>query len=212
MKGPNMRHLFLLGMLLLLAVGCTTVSTSGNYTLPSGQTLPGNLVITSGNATLEAGSIVTGDVLMTSGNLFVDGEVNGDIVITSGNVSLGPEAIVHGDIRGTSGNVEQADGAQVLGQVSTSQSTFSIGFGFFGSFFLLCCLLLLIVLGGLVVLGVVLRRGRSSAPELAPTVPETPDTPKDPSARLKQLKRLFDDGLITEAEYEDKKAESLGDM
>ena len=38
----KIRHLLLLGAFLFLAVGCTTVSTSGDYTLPSGQTLQGN--------------------------------------------------------------------------------------------------------------------------------------------------------------------------
>ena len=39
-----------------------------------------------------------------------------------------------------------------------------------------------------------------------------PSPSEDPAQKLKQLKQMFDDELITEAEYEAKKAEILADM
>lgn len=187
-------------------VGCTTVSPGGNYTLPSGQTIRGNLLVTSGNTTLEEASRVTGDVWITSGNLEANGEIDGDIFVSSGNVSLGPEALVKGNITATSGNVNQAEGAQVQGQISNNQSTFTIGGGFFARLFGLCCLLPLLLIGGLIfLLGAVMRRKPTAVSE-KPAVNETS------TLKLKQIKQLLDQGLITESEYEAKKAEILADI
>ena len=77
-------------LFLLLTTGCMTVSTSGDYTLRSGETLRGNFVMTSGETTLEEGSRITGDVFMTSGTLNVEGQVDGDIVFSSAErINLG---------------------------------------------------------------------------------------------------------------------------
>lgn len=212
-KSLNIHHLLLLGAFLILAAGCATVSTSGDYNLDSGQTLQGNLVITSGNGTLEEDSLVTGDVLMTSGDLQADGEIEGDIILTSGRVFLGPRAIVHGDIWGTSGNVQQADGAEVRGQILTNQSTFRFGGGFFASLIGLICGLPLLLIGGLIVLVVVLRSGRGAKSSPAPAVqPQAPAPSEDPSLKLKKLKEMLDSGLITEDDYEAKKTEILAKM
>lgn len=206
-------HLFLLVALLILAAGCATVSTSGDYTLDSGQTLQGNLVITSGNGTLEEDSLVTGDVLMTSGDLQVDGEINGNIVLFSGAVSLGPEAIIHGDIWGTSGDVQRADGAEVRGQILTSQSIFRFGDGFFASLFGLICGLPLLLIGGLIVLVIVLRRGRDAKSSPVPAAqPQASVTFEDSSLKLKKLREMLDNGLITEDDYEAKKTEILANL
>jgi len=189
----------------ILTAGCATVSTSGNYTLQSGKTLRGNLLVTSGNATLEEESRVTGDVVLTSGNLEANGEVDGDIMVTSGNVSLGPEAVVKGNITTTSGNINQAEGAEVRGQISSDQS-FTIGGGFFARLFGLFCLLPLLLIGGLFVLLVVLLRRKPKA------VSEKPAADDTATLKLKQLNQMLDEGLITEAEYEAKKAEILSAM
>ena len=202
----------MLAVLLLLVAGllaaCATVSTSGNYTLESGETVQGDLIITSGNATLEAGSRVTGNVIATSGNLFVDGLVEGDILITSGNTELGPNAVVHGDVRATSGRVARAPGARVDGDISTNVSGFSVGFPFFSRFFFLCCLLPLGALFLILVLIIaVARRGPAPAVQAPPPAPVD-----DPAQTLRQLKELLDDGLISEEEYEAKRAEIIASM
>jgi cytoskeletal protein CcmA (bactofilin family) len=196
------------GLFSLLLAACTTVSTSGDYTLESGQTLSGNLVITSGNATLEEGSRVTGSVLMTSGNLAVDGQVDGDIVMSSGSVSLGPEAVVHGDIRSTSGDIRRADGAQVSGTTSTEQSTIRIGSGFFARLFGLVCLLPLALLGGLIFLVVLFARRQPSKVGPAGEAGVTASEPT-PTQKMQHLKEMLDQGLITNSEYEAKKSEIL---
>jgi cytoskeletal protein CcmA (bactofilin family) len=199
--------LILLVLFILLVSGCTTtVSTSGDYTLKRGQTLRGNLVITSGDATLEEDSRVTGHVLMTSGDLIANGEIDGDILLSSGKVILGPSAVVHGDIRGTSGDIRQAEGAQVLGQISLDESSFSISRGIIASIVGLFCILPLVLLVVFVVLvAAVLRRKPT-------TVPQEQVTTGDATQKLKQLKEMLDEGLITEAEYESKKAEILAGM
>ncbi len=204
-----MKRLYLIILLIFLTsltVGCATVSTSGNYTLQSGKTLPGNLVVTSGNTTLEDASRVTGDVFITSGNLEANGEVDGDILMTSGNVSLGPEALVKGNITATSGNVSQAEGAQVRGQIAANQSTFTVGGGFFARLCGLFCLLPLLLIGGLIILLAALMRRKPTA------VPEKTIANDTATQKLKQLKQMLDDGLITETEYEAKKAKILADM
>jgi cytoskeletal protein CcmA (bactofilin family) len=205
----NMKRVYLIFFLLMMtlaAPGCATVSTSGDYTLQQGKTLRGNLVVTSGNATLEQASRVTGDVIMTSGNLQANGEVDGNILLTSGNVSLGPQAVVKGNITATSGNVSQAEGAQVRGEISSNQSAVTIGGAFFARLFgLLCCAPLLLIGGLIFLLAVLLRR--------KPTAVSADQGPVEAtSEKLKNLKQMFDEGLITEAEYEAKKAEILADM
>lgn len=193
-------------IVLFVTVGCTTVSTSGNYTLQSGKTIRGNLVITSGNVTLEEASRVTGDVFITSGNLEANGEVDGNILMTSGNVLLGPEALVKGNITTTSGEVSQAEGSQVGGQISTNQSTFTFGGGFFARLCGLFCLLPLLVISGLIILLVALVRRKRTA------VSEETSTDETATLKLKQLKQMLDEGLITEAEYEAKKADILANL
>ena len=209
--GEKMKRAFnyvLLVLLAALVTACGTVSTSGDYVLESGQTVSGDLVITSGDAILEQGSRVTGNVFMTSGDLFVDGEVGGDILLTSGDVELGPNADVHGDIKGTSGSVKRADGAQVGGTVSTRQSSISVGFPLVSRYVLLCCFLPLMVLVVIIVLILAFAR-RGPAPA-APVQP--PQPADDPSQKLRQLQAMLDEGLITQEEYETKRAEIIANM
>jgi len=166
----------------------------------------GNLVVTSGNATLEEASRVTGDVFITSGNLEVDGEVRGNILVTSGNISLAPEAVVKGNVTATSGNINQAEGAQVQGDIAANQTTFTIGGRFFAQLFGMFCVFPLLLFGGLIFLLVALMR-RSSTAVSEKSMPSETATQK-----LKELKQMLADGLITETEYEAKKAEIFADM
>jgi cytoskeletal protein CcmA (bactofilin family) len=128
--------LVLLLSLVVLLAGCTTMSTSGGYTLERGKTLRGNLMVTSGSATLEEDSRVSGSVFVTSGTLNVGAhaEIEGDVIATSGNVRLGPRAVVRGDVITASGRVIQDESARVEGRVSTD------GLGFSGWLVSTCCL------------------------------------------------------------------------
>jgi cytoskeletal protein CcmA (bactofilin family) len=201
-----MKHIRLAAVLISLAAaalltGCVgQVIFSGDYILRDGETLRGDLLVTSGNITLEEDSRVMGTVFMTSGNLDAQGQINGDVLMTSGNVELGPDAVVRGDILGTSGNVRQAEGARVDGHVSTNAPGFNVAGGYFISLLAQVCGLPLIVLGALIYL--LLGRGRAkSAASLEPS--------GDAAQKLAQLKAMLDQGLLSEAEYETKKAEIL---
>ena len=205
-------------MLILLTSGCATVSTSGDYTLRSGNTLRGDLYITSGHATLEGGSRVTGSVIMTSGNLYVNGEIDEDIILTSGKVILGSTAIVHGDIRGTPDDISQAEGSRVEGQIMMNQSDFTFGSNLVLGLLFRCCLLPMLLLGLLIFLLVFFfrRRKADSSPAAPPDQGETPApapaAQEDSKQKLTRLKEMLDEGLITEADYEAKKTEILAGM
>ncbi len=58
----------------------------------------------------------------------MDGEVEGDVVVTGGSITLGSSAHVFGSLVTIGGTLEQADGAQVDGEISNSQN-FWIGDG-----------------------------------------------------------------------------------
>lgn len=93
----------------------------GSYTLSSGQTLQGNLLVFGGTATIEDGARVTGDVTLFGGSVVIEGEVDGEVSATGGSLSLGPQAIVHGDVSVMGGSVQQDEGAQILGETSLGE-------------------------------------------------------------------------------------------
>jgi len=183
-----------------------TVSTSGEYTLHSGRTLRGDLIITSGETTLEEGSRVTGNVIMTSGTLNVDGQVDGDIIYSSAkSVNLGPNSIVGGDIKGTSGEVYRSEGARVDGEIS-GDHTFTLGTGFFAKAFGLLCGIPLAIIGAMVYLFSFRRKKVVETGSV-----ENPGA-RDIPAKLKQLKQMQAEGLISEEDYNSKKADILRDL
>ena len=203
------RTMTILVMLLfaMLASGCGSMSTSGNYTLGSGQTLRGDFLTTEGVVTLKEGSRVTGNVILTSGELRVESDaiIGGSVVMFSGEVYLAPGSVVRGNVIRTSGDVHQEEGAVIQGQVSSNIAGFIAGYvvRLIG----LYCVLPLVFLG--VVIGVAVyfvRRRRRQR------VVEAPAPSGEPTQKLKQLKAMLDDGLITEEEFEAKKAEILSKM
>lgn len=191
-------------ILALFVTGCMTISTNGDYTLHSGRTLKGDLIMTSGETTLEEGSRVTGNVIMTSGTLNVDGKVDGDIIYSSAkSINLGPRSVVGGDIKGTSGDVYRAKGSQVGGEIGNDQ-TFTLGADFFTRVFGFLCGVPLALIGSVVYL--FSNRRRNTAGTSAKSVDSgTRDIP----AKLKQLKQMHEDGLINNDDFEAKKADVL---
>jgi len=116
--------LVLLTLFVVLTSGCVVKTVySGEFTLQSGETLRGDLVIFSGDVTLEENSRVIGDVFMSSGKLYANGEIDGNIVMASGDIYLGPKSVVHGDIKNTSGNVHRKEGSRIERQALTTGST-----------------------------------------------------------------------------------------
>lgn len=117
--------LFLLALLALpsraLAKGLADdrVVLGDNFTLASGETQDGSLLVFGGNVTVEEGATVTGDLIVFGGNVTMDGTVDGSIISLGGNAGLGATAVVGGDLVSLGGNLDRDPGAQVSGQVIT---------------------------------------------------------------------------------------------
>lgn len=91
-----------------------------DFTLPSGDSVDGDLVVFGGNVELEEDSRVEGSVIVWGGNLEVAGTVEGDVAAFGGSVTLLEEAVIEGDVVVSGGSIEREEGAVVEGQVITS--------------------------------------------------------------------------------------------
>lgn len=98
-----------------------------NFTLASGETLYGDLLVLGGNVRLEPESRITGDVAVLGGNVDSSGEIDGDIVLLGGNVDLRAQALVRGDIFILGGNIRQEEGAVIEGR-ALSGNEFDVPF------------------------------------------------------------------------------------
>jgi hypothetical protein len=99
-----------------------------SYTLKSGDTLNGDLLVFGGSATIEKGATVNGSTVLFGGNLTVNGTVNGDVAITGGSMSLGPVAHISGNLTTVSATLDRAEGSLVDGQIfNTATSWVSSG-------------------------------------------------------------------------------------
>ena len=94
-----------------------------SYTLKSGETLNGDLLVFGGSATLEEGAIVNGDVVLFGGSLVVNAEVSGDVAVTGGSVTIGASAHLHGNLTTVGTTLERAEGAQIDGQITNTASS-----------------------------------------------------------------------------------------
>jgi len=124
----------ILVLLLLIAAVIipTTVSASGfkddkvvfggNFTLQSGETLHGDLVVFGGNVILETSSTVNGDTVILGGNVNTDGTINGNLVALGGFVELKSQAQVNGDLTVLGSSYDQADGAEISGNIVTEEN------------------------------------------------------------------------------------------
>jgi hypothetical protein len=88
-----------------------------NFTLNSGETFTGDLVVFGGSVTIENGATVTGSVVLIGGSLAMDGEIRADVVVIGGAVSLGAESHTFGNLVTVGAPVSRADGARVDGEV-----------------------------------------------------------------------------------------------
>ena len=103
-----------------------------SFTLKSGDTLNGDLLVFGGSAALEQGSTVNGNVVLFGGSLVVDGEVSGDVAVTGGSATIGAAAHLHGNLTTVGATLERANGSQIDGQV-TNTATSWVGIGSNGS-------------------------------------------------------------------------------
>jgi uncharacterized membrane protein len=190
-----------------------SASFSGNYVLGAGKTLRGNLFVTSGSVTLEENSRVTGTIMLTSGVLHIgkNAQVGGDVVLTSGDVYLAEGSVIHGDLILSSddGGLHQAPGSTVEGSISNNIAPF-VGSVLTKGVLLYCILPIVLLIVIILVLGTWLGRQSKKRPEKV----QAPATAvaEDAQTKLQNLKKMLDEGLISETDYETKKADILAKM
>jgi predicted small secreted protein len=201
----------LLGAFLL--TGCMSASFSGNYILKAGKTLHGNLFVTSGSVTLEENSRVTGTIMLTSGELHIgkNAQVGGDIVLTSGDLYLVDGAVIHGDVILSSSDigVHQSQGATVEGNITSDIAPFAIAV--LTKVVLLYCVLPIVILIA-IILGLGMWLGRKSKKRAQLIQTPVPAVTEDTQTKLQNLKKMLDEGLITQTDYEAKKTDLLSKM
>jgi cytoskeletal protein CcmA (bactofilin family) len=88
-----------------------------NFTLKSGEELNGDLVIFGGNVTVEKDADLNGNLVVFGGTVSSNGNLNGDVVIFGGQIALDEHAVVAGDVVTIGGQLEQAEGAEIKGEV-----------------------------------------------------------------------------------------------
>jgi hypothetical protein len=98
-----------------------------SFTLESGDTLTGDLLVFGGTADIQAGAVVDGDVVLFGGKLTVDGEVTGDVSATGATVTLGPAAHIGGDLITVGATLDKAETAQVDGQIYNTATSWTYG-------------------------------------------------------------------------------------
>ncbi len=221
-----MKHKLTLSILLLAALllsGCMSASFEGNYVVQPGDTLRGNLFVTSGSVLLQEDSRVTGTIILTSGALHIgpNAEVGGDVVLTSGALYMAEGAVVHGDVILSSEEiqVQQDPGSTIEGVITYNIVPFATTFIAKG-IFLFCVLPIVLLVALILLLGMWLGRSskrktqvveaQAPAPVGAPVAATT--AAEDTQTKLQQVKSLLDQGLITESDYEAKKADILSKM
>jgi hypothetical protein len=91
-----------------------------NFTLKSGETIDGNLVVVGGETAIEANATVDGDLVVLGGSLRLDGEAMGSAVVIGGSASLGEAAVVGSDLVALGGSFERAPGSRIGGDIITN--------------------------------------------------------------------------------------------
>jgi cytoskeletal protein CcmA (bactofilin family) len=94
-----------------------------SYTLKTGDTLTGDLLVFGGTATIEQGATVNGNVVLFGSTLVVNGEISGDVAVAGGSVSLGSTAHLHGNLTTVGASLDRAAGAQIDGQVTNTATS-----------------------------------------------------------------------------------------
>ena len=173
----------------------------------------GNLFVTSGSVTMEANSRVTGTIFLTSGELRIgkNAQVGGDVVLTSGDLYMAEGSVIRGDLILSSSDigVHQAPGATIEGNTTSDIAPFAISLLTKG--FLLYCVLPIGLLI-LIILGLGTWLGRQSKKRVEVVQASAVAVSEDAQTKLQNLKKMLDDGLITQTDYEAKKADILAKM
>ena len=93
-----------------------------SYTLESGETLTGDLVVVGGAVEVQTDATVEGSVVVMGGSIKIDGTVEQDVVMIGGTVSLGSTAVVEGDVVMVGGSLQQVEGAEIKGEIINTTS------------------------------------------------------------------------------------------
>ncbi len=89
------------------------VVTGDDFTLKSGETLDGNLIVLNGSATVEERAVVTGQLVIFGGDVTLGGTVEEDVVIFGGRLKLTETALVKGSLVRSGGSVRGEAGYTV---------------------------------------------------------------------------------------------------
>ena len=99
-----------------------------SFTLNTGGTMNGDLLVFGGSATIEKGATVNGNAILFGGTLTVNGTVNGEVATIGGSVNLGATAHVTGNLTTVAASLDRAEGCKVDGQIyNTATSWVSNG-------------------------------------------------------------------------------------
>jgi hypothetical protein len=90
------------------------------YTLESGQTQNGDVLIFGGVGAIQEGATVNGALVLFGGSLSVSGTVNGDVIVVGGAATLGDSARIYGDVVTIGAALQRDEGAIISGQVITN--------------------------------------------------------------------------------------------
>ena len=127
--------LIVVGLLLSLSVASPAYAANAlqgkvvigeSFTLKSGETIDGDLVVISGSAVVEAGARVTGNVVVMGGSADLAGRVDQNVTVMGGSVTLRATAEIDEQLAVLGGSITREEGAQVKGGESQS-------FGFSGN-------------------------------------------------------------------------------
>jgi len=86
-----------------------------DFTLKSGETIQGDLIVISGSATVEAGARVNGNVVVMGGSADIAGQVDQNVTVMGGSVTLRATAEVDQELAVMGGSITREEGAQVKG-------------------------------------------------------------------------------------------------
>ena len=84
-----------------------------SFTLKSGETIDGDLVVISGSAVVEAGARVTGNVVVMGGSADLAGRVDQNVTVMGGSVVLRSTAEIDQQLAVLGGSISREEGAQV---------------------------------------------------------------------------------------------------
>lgn len=91
------------------------------YILEENTVLNGNLVAINSIVIVKENAIITGDIVLIGSSININAEVNGSLIAFGGVVNLFENTIIHGDLVTPGSETFRAEGAEVYGQLMTSE-------------------------------------------------------------------------------------------